>query len=157
LGRFWFWTFQYAREYVSEVPLSAFFPNLAQGLGRVTRAAAPLWLAGGAGLVALWIGRWGRTEKWLLTGLLAASFAAVCPGLYFREHYFILMLPAVALLNGVAFVSAARLMERGVPGTLARTLAAAAFLGLTVLVIARLGGLLFQMSPEELSRARYGR
>jgi hypothetical protein len=30
---------------------------------------------------------------------------AVCPGFYFRQHYFILMLPAIALLAGVAVSS----------------------------------------------------
>ena len=157
LSSFWFWTFQYAREYVSEVPLSALLPNLVHGMERVSRATAPLWIVGGVGFIALWIGRWGRTEKLFLTALLAASFAAICPGLYFREHYFILLLPAVAFLNGVAFVSAARLVERAVPGPFARTLAVTAFLGLTLFLVARQRDFFFKMSPQELSRARYGR
>jgi len=41
--------------------------------------------------------------------------------------------------------------------TVARSVAAAAFLVLTVFLIARQGDFLFQMSPRELSRARYGR
>lgn len=157
LGNFWFWTFQYAREYVAVIPMSAFVTNLVQGLERVTQVTALLWLVGGVGFIALWIGRWGRTEKWFLTVLLAASFVAICPGLYFREHYFVLLLPAVALLIGVAFVSAARLMARAMPGPFARTLAAAAFLALALFVVVRERDFFFRMSPEEVSRARYGR
>jgi hypothetical protein len=156
-GSFWYWTIQYAREYVSEVPLSAFFPNLVRGLGTVWQAMGPLWLVGAVGFIGLWSGRWGRPEKMFLTVLLAASFLAICPGLYFREHYFILVLPAVALLDGVAIASAARLLERAMPGPSARALAATVFLGLTLFLVARQGDFLFQMSPQELSRARYGR
>jgi len=43
-------------------------------------------------------------------GLLVFSFAAVCPGLYFRQHYFILLLPAVAILIAVAVTSAIHLL-----------------------------------------------
>ena len=157
LDRFWFWTFTYAREYVSEIPLSAFAGNLAQGFERVTRATTLLWLVGGVGVIALWFGRWGKTEKWLLTSLLVASFVAICPGLYFREHYFILMLPAVALLVGVAFESAARLLERSLPGRVGRIVTAIGFLGLAGIVIVRQADFLFRMSPQEVSRERYGR
>src|SRR6516225_5482559 len=37
-----------------------------------------------------------------LAGLFVFSFLAVCPGYHFREHYFILLMPAVALLIGFA-------------------------------------------------------
>ena len=36
-------------------------------------------------------------------GLLVFSFLAVCPGFYFRGHYFLLCLPAVAILAGAGF------------------------------------------------------
>jgi hypothetical protein len=52
------------------------------------------WLLAGAGLVLLF--RQWRSSVFLI-GLFAVSFLAVCPGFYFREHYFILLLPAVSL------------------------------------------------------------
>ena len=157
LGSFWFWTFRYAREYVSEVPPGAFLPSLFAGLERVTRATASLWILGGVGLVALWVGRWAGITRWFLTALLAASFVAICPGFYFREHYFILLLPAVALLVGVAFASTARLLERAMPGPLARTLAAVAFLAVALVLVMRQRDFLLTMTPQDVSRARYGR
>ena len=157
LANFWFWTFQYAREYVSQLSFRDFVPNLASGLLRVTRATALLWLVGGLGLIALWAGRWRAADKVFLTALLVASFVAVCPGLYFREHYFILMLPAVALLDGVAFVSLGRVLERAVAAPVARGLAATAFVAVIALLVAGQRDFLFEMSPRELSRARYGR
>jgi hypothetical protein len=157
LGKFWFWTIQYAREYVSEVPWSALVPKLLRGLRSASRVTAPLWIVSGIGLIALWTGGWQSRQKWFLTGLLLASFVAICPGFYFREHYFILMLPAVALLIGVAFASAARLLERSRPGSLGRIAAAAAFIGVALFVVARERDVFFELGPEQLSRARYGR
>ena len=57
-----------------------------------------------------WTGLGGRTfgqeeprpEQVFLFGLLAFSALAVCQDLYFRPHYFIMILPAVSLLVGVA-------------------------------------------------------
>jgi hypothetical protein len=42
-----------------------------------------------------------------LLGFLVFSFLAVCPTLAFRPHYFILMLPVVSVLAGVAVSAAA--------------------------------------------------
>lgn len=156
LDSFWFWTFQYAREYVTELPISTFIPHLSRGLAKVTRVTAPLWMLGAFGFVALWAVHWGRKERTFLSALLLASFIAVCPGLYFREHYFILMLPAVALLAGVAMASLAALLERIEPVRGAPAIAAAGFLALTLALIARQQDYLFHESPQALSRARYG-
>jgi hypothetical protein len=42
------------------------------------------------------------TSRILVIGLLISSFVALCPGFYFREHYFVLILPSVAMLSGLA-------------------------------------------------------
>jgi len=44
-----------------------------------------------------------RERKIFLTGLLASSLAAVSLGLYFYSHYFVMLLPALALINGAVF------------------------------------------------------
>jgi hypothetical protein len=46
-----------------------------------------------------------RARVPFLFGLFAFSGLAVCPGLYFRNHYFILVLPAVSLLVGAALAT----------------------------------------------------
>ncbi|MGA2031192.1 MAG: hypothetical protein ABSG68_02955, partial [Thermoguttaceae bacterium] len=48
--------------------------------------------------------------NWLLF-----SFLCVCPGFYFRQHYFIVLLPAIAALAGVGGSAALRLAAR-LPG-----------------------------------------
>jgi hypothetical protein len=62
-----------------------------------------------------------------LGGLFLFSFLALCPGAYFRPHYFVLLLPVTAMLAGVAVSSATeRLTELQKPRYL-RILPAVAF------------------------------
>ncbi len=61
-----------------------------------------LWALAGLGLVVGLLDRKSRARTGFLFGLLAFSALAVCQGLYFRPHYFIMILPAVSLLVGVA-------------------------------------------------------
>ena len=98
----WFWTIDYARQYGSLVPLSEaaqiFVPNVKEVIG----ANWGLWGLAGIGLiVGLWTKR-GRASAGFLLGLFTFSTLAVSAGFYFRYHYFILILPAVSLLAGVA-------------------------------------------------------
>jgi hypothetical protein len=70
------------------------------------------------GLVALsawglWAGR-RSPHRTLVAGWLLASALSVFPGLYFREHYFVPLIPAVALAGGLG---AADLARRGRAGT----------------------------------------
>ena len=103
---FWFWTWSYALQYGTiatredvRIELRAFFPWVIRPHVIwemvVLGLAAPLW------------SRFARAHGGFLLGFSLFSALAVCPGFYFRPHYYILMLPAAALCVGVA-VSAAR-------------------------------------------------
>ena len=101
-ARFKFWTIDYAHEYASVVPL-AYAPQLFwHGFSKVVSIGGLLWLAAGGGLAVVWRdARWKNSRAWLL-GFCAASALAVCPDFYFRKHYFLIALPALALLAGAA-------------------------------------------------------
>jgi 4-amino-4-deoxy-L-arabinose transferase-like glycosyltransferase len=101
-AKFWFWTFSYAREYGAMVPFSQGLENFWGASSSVVGPAVLVWLIAATGLIALLWNPKARIHAVLVIGLLAFSFAAVCPGFYFREHYFVLLLPAVALLCGAA-------------------------------------------------------
>lgn len=106
LQQFWFWTFTYAGQYASSNSVLAMFPVLGFVAPFLFHAGLWIWVIAAAGLVALaWSPR-ARSRSAFLLGFLLFSFLAVCPGFYFRPHYFILLLPAVALLAGVAVSSA---------------------------------------------------
>ena len=99
---FKFWTIDYAREYATGMPL-AYAPQLFwHSFPKVVSIGGLLWLAAAAGLFFVWRdARWKNSRGWLL-GFCAASALAVCPDFYFRKHYFLIALPALALLAGAA-------------------------------------------------------
>jgi len=141
-ARFWFWTFTYARRYVSENSLADGVAALVETFRPILRDSGALWALAAVGLALTCQSiRNGRKAAWLLPALLAFSFAAVCPGLYFRPHYVVLMLPAVALLAGAC-----------VRGRLSACIFAAAL----ILSLAVQRDFLFRMTPVEMSRELYG-
>jgi Dolichyl-phosphate-mannose-protein mannosyltransferase len=102
LDTFWFWTMNYARQYGSLVPISQAPRIFLRSANEVAGTGWPVWLlAGIAALTGLWDQRL-RASTLLLIGFLFFSALAVCPGFFFRTHYFILVLPAVSLLAGAA-------------------------------------------------------
>ncbi len=101
-NKFWFWTIDYARQYANLVPFRQAQQILLYSTKEVIAAGWPIWMLAGIGVVAgLWQQR-TRTSAVFLLGFLFFSALAICPGFYFRLHYFVLVLPAVSLLAGVA-------------------------------------------------------
>ena len=104
--KFWFWTVKYATSYGSQVPLGDGLKILFGHLGGVLGTAWPIWLLGLAGLIAISMNPAVRSRAGFFTTFSLFSAMAVCPGLYFRPHYFILFLPVVALFGGAAMAAA---------------------------------------------------
>jgi len=100
--KFWFWTFDYAREYASGLQLSDGLHNLRGRITILVLSAPLLWALAGVGLTAPVWNRKVRKQSAFMAGFGVFSFLAVCPGLYFRPHYFVFLLPAVSILVGVA-------------------------------------------------------
>ena len=111
--KFRFWVFNYAYAYANIVSLSDGIQSLEDNLTHIIGPAVGVWSLAGIGLSAFAWDRTIRKHMVFVLGLLLFSFAAVCPGLYFRPHYFILMLPAISLLVGVGVSSATRLLSKG--------------------------------------------
>jgi Dolichyl-phosphate-mannose-protein mannosyltransferase len=101
-GKFWFWTIDYARQYVEIRPLSAAWVPLRFSLGEILTEDYLLWAVVAAGAVLIWLDRRQDKVRLWLFGLAAASALTTVPGFYFRTHYFLLALPAAALLAGGA-------------------------------------------------------
>jgi len=111
--KFWFWTVVYARKYVSIPPLFGGLPGLSIKITQIVGSAGLLWLLSGVGLIALWRNTGFRRIIFFAAGFLLFSFLGVSAGFYFRPHYFILLLPAVALLVGIGFAYIAELIDKG--------------------------------------------
>jgi hypothetical protein len=112
--QFWFWTVSYAGEY-SKIGLRRGVHSFLESYGAILHANPLIWVIAMVGLLAPLLDARAR-KHWGFTGLLLLfSFLSLCPGAYFRPHYFILLLPAIALLTGIAVGSiTTALVEKGI-------------------------------------------
>ena len=150
------WLFGYGAGYAAPLPLAEGALWLRIALGAIVRQAPLLWALVGAGLVLALLPGERVPHRARLLVLLGFSFLGVCPGLTFREHYFLLAMPAAALLAGAAVAALARALARR--GGASTAFAAAALLvllaGAQSLWAPRT--LLFFSTPEQVSRVIFG-
>lgn len=99
LDAFWFWTVSYARAYSGILSASDAWFEFKDRIVTIGGAAPFIWLLALGGLAAGGVSRRGRL---LPPAFFLFSFLAVCPGFYFRPHYFLFLLPAAALFAAVA-------------------------------------------------------
>ena len=103
--KFWFWTFVYARKYTAVVPLPLAIKLFQEQTVPMVGSAILIWGLAVLGLLDLIVSKCHRRYAVFVVGLLVFSFLAVCPGFYFRDHYFLLLLPIVAVLAGTGFAA----------------------------------------------------
>ncbi|MGH9516748.1 MAG: ArnT family glycosyltransferase [Terriglobales bacterium] len=108
---FWFWTFSYASQYVSNWGLGDGLQLLGTVFPQIMGAGKWIWGIAAIGAVLAARDQTLRRQLPFVFGFLLFSFLAVCPGLFFREHYFILMLPAVSILAGIAVSSSTKILR----------------------------------------------
>lgn len=162
--RFWFWTFTYARVYAGQSTPAEGWPKLIARMGDLLMAAPIVAGLAAVGLGALFF--WPRARRRLdgALPLVLLSPLAVMPGFLFRPHYFVLLLPALALLAGLGVGGLAEAVRRGAVSGLGHRFAGrvAAAVGGSIVVAALAQGLyqqrvvLFELTPTEIARRHYG-
>jgi hypothetical protein len=149
-GRFWFWTVVYAHKYATLLPWSEGWQNLTRHL-ELTRMVSPgLCLLAMAGLPLAWLNRTTRPAA-LFVGLFwLFSFLGVSLGLYFRGHYFVLVLPAFALLVGLAVTTLQRILAFGRMKNVLQTLPIILFVAALGWVVFYQAQFFFQLPPPRV-------
>jgi hypothetical protein len=153
---FWFWTFDYAREYVVSVPLGIGLGLLRQRVVEIPASAMALWLLSAAGLLSLLWNRSTARQVPFTLGFLLFSFVAVCPGFYFRPHYFVLLLPVVALFAGMGADALWAALSRAKPVLFRAGLAILLGLMIVAHALYQQQEYFFHLSPTLVARAVYG-
>jgi hypothetical protein len=155
-GAFWFWTFAYGAEYVTENSLSKAPALLGTKVPMVIKYWAGIWIIAGIGFTSVLWNRTMRSSWALITGLTLFSFLTICPGFYFRNHYFVTMLPVVALLAGIATNSLMGLVpERGIVRG-AKALPLLMIAAALIYPIFRYREFFFTATPVRASQMMYG-
>jgi len=109
---FWFWTISYASQYATNWGLIDGAHLLVRVFPAIMGPGVWIWIIAVVGITAFVWDEEIRPQSPFVIGFLLFSFLAVCPGLLFREHYFILMLPAVSVLAGIAVSSGMKIISR---------------------------------------------
>lgn len=154
--KFWFWTFTYAAKYGAQVPLSMAPGILKSRLFSVADGFFLLWIFFALGMAGSFFYKGFRIKKIVLWLFTLFSFLSICPGFYFRPHYFITFLPAVAIFGSVFIDYLNTWFKEN------KNLAPLKFLAVFLFAFAVLLGVikqkeyLFEKEPERLSREIYG-
>ena len=148
---FWFWNWSYAREYGSITSLAEAWPKLGASLPWVLRPFV-LWEIAVVGLSATLWSRYARAHGGFVAGFFLFSLLAVCPGLYFRPHYFILVLPVAALCTGIGVCAVRQLLLERRFGDLALWLPVAYFAVVFGISVRSQYKTFFQLDPVSLNR-----
>ena len=155
-GKFWFWTFKYARAYTALMPINMGWSLFKDRALNIVQSAPLIWLLVLLGMPALWLDRYARNRFFFVSTFFIFSVMAISPGFYFRPHYFILLLPAMAMFTGISinflvhqfFKNQTLVLKYGISLLLA---------GICVIEsVYQHKDFLFKMTSFQLSRAVYG-
>ncbi|MFC1855810.1 ArnT family glycosyltransferase [Thermodesulfobacteriota bacterium] len=154
--KFWLWNFKYALSYASKVPFGEGMERLTSQLVSITLATKMIWLVSAIGLTSLLWDKPAREKSVFFFAFSIFSFLAVCPGLYFRPHYFILMLPAVALMAGVGVSSISRIKKINESHILKKVVPVLIATFVILFTVTKMRGYLFSYSTKKIIRVVYG-
>jgi 4-amino-4-deoxy-L-arabinose transferase-like glycosyltransferase len=156
---FWFWTFEYARQYGTIVSLSTGWGYLKNTFLYLVFSTAWLWALCLVGISAVFWAPSLRRHSVFVFGLLFLSGIAVCAGLFFRPHYYILMLPAVALSIAVGVTCSIDLLTARFTSQFAvrwiRILPVIVFAAACGIAIYRNADFYFRLTPAQASHLCY--
>jgi hypothetical protein len=153
---FWFYTVDYAREYVSEITATNALETFMTSFRPMWSEFMLIWIPAFGALVAIWFFALEWKRKVLAALFFIFSFLTLTPGFYFRPHYFVMWLPSVALMASIGlFDLAARLKQvagKRLPGLIPYSIVA------TVLLVAMWRGkdYYFNHSPVKICKDAYG-
>lgn len=154
-GKFWFWTFDYAWEYATTRPLAKGLNNLKVISTMVVGSAISIWILACLGLVLIWWNKRIRRHGFFVVGFLLFSFLALCPGLYFRRHYFLFLMPAIAMLTSIGANSIQSFFVKSRMPMAGKVVPVLIVLGVLFCSCYQQRKYLFYMSPTEISRTIY--
>ena len=154
LEKFWFWTFLHPYDWGTRMSLSMGLEICLNEIPHVIGKFYLLWGIAVVGVSCLFWEKTARSRATFALGLFVFSFLAVCPGLIFRNHYFVFLLPAIALLMGITISSLNRFILKLQPRL--------QFISTILFLLAFLVGVMgyrsffFELTPVQACRAVYG-
>lgn len=154
--KFWFWTVEYASKYTGNV-------TFLKGMESFITVFTPMWEEFGffwvlffAGIILAGFSKLSAKQKLIAWFFALFAFLSICPGLHFRRHYFISILPSVGLLAGIAVYYFQTLLSRFMKVNYAALLPFLLLIIAGVSVLTSRKEYYFSKDPAEVSRNVYG-
>ena len=154
LRTFWFWVFSYARYYQADP--STGWSNLVRTLGALAPSVSVAIGLAAIGLGAVVRDRNADRRAFVLL-FMGSAFVGTMMGLQFRPHYFLLTIPGMALLAAMGLNTLGTLVAMGRPSAPRWGLACALGVVAVAQPLYASRAVLFELGPEQVSRAIYGR
>jgi hypothetical protein len=152
---FWFWIVSYSGKYGNILTPQQIHFDFDQNTRRVFGQATWIWVSALVGLSALIWNKQVRQNIVFVTGFVVFSCIAICPGFYFRQHYFVLLLPAAALLCGLGVHSCMGLFQQQPSLRSWAALFPALFIFIIAYSVYEQRAYFFEMDPVEICRKIY--
>jgi len=149
---FWFWTVDYALTYISQMPLEIAWRGFVTRFTAIVSSAPYLWILLASGFIAVpFVKTITRQNKFFLFMYAGFSILSICPGFYFRPHYFILLLPSASLFAGVAI----SVLSDNFSGKIKYTVPIMLLLICLFQSVYKQFDYMFKMTPFQVSRLTY--
>lgn len=153
--RFWFWTVRYAQTYGPHASWDMTLGLFLENMNAMTSKSRLFWALAIVCFMGMCLGKNNRRHLGFITGLSLFSFLSVCPGLHFRLHYFIMIMPMVAIIVGGGLHLWREKWRRHHPG-LALRVPLLVFSLAAGHTLWQGGEVWLRMSPEQACRSTYG-
>jgi len=154
---FWFWTVVRSLDYAkTEGTFAAVLSSVGVFVDNMSTNVRLFWLAALIGMLLILCSGTFVKRRWFVLSLLLFSVLATLPSLAFYQHYFVVMLPPLALLTGICFEVLPRVSGRIVGPRAASTIVMLLFLAMTLSTFYNRFDYLFTSSPFDVSRSIYG-
>jgi hypothetical protein len=130
--------------------------QLNSAIDAVSRDHIGLWYFGALGSILIWFTRLELYKKAGITLLILLTFLSTAPGLRFYGHYFIQMMPAVAILIAAMVYAVGDISETKMQSKIGGTIAFSVFLLYCVVNINKQSSYYFSPNQFEILRQVYG-
>ncbi|NCA84823.1 MAG: hypothetical protein EOM83_04525 [Clostridia bacterium] len=157
--RFWFWAIEYSFSYTEQVPAGRAWRHLIDNSLYVMEGWVAVWIVAAVGVVVLFIVkrfRQQRFSQYYLLLFLIFSLLSLVPGFYFRPHYYVMLLPAIAMFAAIALDYLASAAASASRRKWLPALSGVLLLVLIIMGIRHHRNYFFKDTPAEISRNIYG-
>lgn len=155
LGEMFYWAVEFPRAYVSTLSFDKGMELFWNAWGKISAATLPLWILGFVGIGALFFTKTALYKKiWMPVWIFFACMS-ITPGMYFYGHYWLMIMPILAILCG-ASVYAAKELLKGVNPMVGLFVPAILFLGIMFHNIGQHSGYYFSPNYDNIMLQTYG-